>query len=408
MTPNPTPDTRSPYAGARIALLGVLAFGMLLPVTLPVTVLRGLVQERFGVSELATSLFMSINMIGAVATAPLAGAFADRWGRRRALVIGALVADAALLLAMTASVPFWAFMALRFVEGSAHIVALSLLMGIASQARPAAERGRVMGIAGGGLTLGVALGAPIGGVLGRSDPLLPLLAGAIAVSLTALLAWWGLEETAGQESRPSFAKVRATLRKHRLLFAPLAFAFADRFTVGFYTTTFSLFLSRIHGFDPPQIGFHIAIFMLPFALLSVPFGKLSERTSRVAMLSLGSVVYGLLTVTVAWCPPAWLPALMVGLGVASAVMFVPSLLVTTDAAPEPVRTTALGAFNAAGSLGFIVGPAVGGFVSQAVASRVDWETGYRVAFGIAGVSEILCVAVALPFLARLVRQGRTT
>jgi MFS family permease len=405
-TPNPTPA--SSYAGARIVLLGVLAFGMLLPVTLPVTVLRGLVQERFGVSEFATSLFMSINMVGAVVTAPLAGVIADRWGRRRELVIAALVADAGLLLAMTASMPFWAFMALRFFEGSAHIVALSLLMGIASQARPPSERGRVMGLTGGGLTLGVALGAPIGGVLGRSDPLLPLVAGAIAVSATALVAWWGLEETTGQETRPSFAEVRATLRKHKLLFAPLAFAFADRFTVGFYTTTFSLFLSRIHGFDPPRIGLHIAIFMLPFALLSVPFGKLSERTSRVAMLSLGSVVYGVLTVAVPWCPVGLLPPLMIGLGVASAVMFVPSLLVTTDAAPEPVRTTALGAFNAAGSLGFIVGPAVGGFVSQAVAARVDWETGYRAAFGIAGISEIACVAVALPFLARLVRQGRTT
>ena len=35
---------------------------------------------------------------------------------------------------------------------------------------------------------------------------------------------------------------------------PLAFAFADRFTVGFYTTTFSLYLSRVHHLDPPQIG----------------------------------------------------------------------------------------------------------------------------------------------------------
>jgi len=397
-----------PYAGIRVALLGLLAFGMLIPVTLPVTVLRGLVQERFGVSEFATSLFMSINMVGAVVSAPLAGAFADRFGRRRQLVIAALLADSGLLFAMTASVPFWAFMGLRFLEGSAHIVALSLLMGIASHARPPEERGRVMGLVGGGLTLGVALGAPIGGVLGRSDPLVPLLAGAGTVALTAGVAWWGLEEASGQETRPSFAQVRATLRKHRLLFAPLAFAFADRFTVGFYTTTFSLFLSRIHGFDPPRIGFHIAVFMLPFALLSVPFGKLSERTSRVAMLSLGSVVYGVLTVGVAWCPPALLPGLMVSLGVASAVMFVPSLLVTTDAAPEPVRTTALGAFNAAGSLGFIVGPAVGGLVSQTVAAQADWLTGYRAAFGIAGVSEIVCVAVALPFLARLVREGRTT
>ena len=61
----------SAYTGARLALLGVLALLMLLPVTLPVAVLRALVHERFGVSELLTSLFMSINMVGAVLAAPV-------------------------------------------------------------------------------------------------------------------------------------------------------------------------------------------------------------------------------------------------------------------------------------------------------------------------------------------------
>ena len=96
------------------------------------------------------------------------------------------------------------------------------------------------------------------------------------------------------------------------------------------------------------------------------------------------------------------------LGVASAVMFVPSLVVTSDVAPARIRATALGAFNAAGSLGFIAGPLVGGRVSESVAVHTSWLTGYRSAFAVAGVSELLCVAVALPFLMRLVRAGRTT
>jgi MFS family permease len=99
---------------------------------------------------------------------------------------------------------------------------------------------------------------------------------------------------------------------------------------------------------------------------------------------------------------------MIVLGIASAVMFVPSLLITTDVAPEEIRTTAMGAFNAAGSLGFIVGPATGGLISQLVASEHGWESGYRAAFGVAGASEVLCVALALPFLLRLIRTGRTT
>ncbi len=122
----------------------------------------------------------------------------------------------------------------------------------------------------------------------------------------------------------------------------------------------------------------------------------------------GSLIYGVLTAAVAWISLGAMPALMVGLGVASAVMFVPSLLITSDAAPAAIRTTAMGAFNAAGSLGFIVGPLTGGLVSQWVASASGWEAGYRAAFAVAGLSEIACVAIGLPFLIRLVRAGRTT
>ena len=54
------------------------------------------------------------------------------------------------------------------------------------------------------------------------------------------------------------------------------------------------------------------------------------------------------------------------------------------------------------------GEADGGLVSQWVATAHGWETGYRAAFGVAGVAEILCVMVALPFLLRLRRSGLTT
>jgi MFS family permease len=408
MQPAAAPDPPPVYAGARILWLGILALLMLVPVTLPVTVLRGLVQERFDVSELLTSLFMSINMLGAVVSAPLAGAIADRTSRRAPLVVGALAADAVLLLALAAPLPFPAFMALRFFEGAAHIVALSTLLGIASQARGAAERGRVMGLTGGGIMLGVAIGAPIGGLIGHADPRIPLYAGSALVAGAALIAWRVLEETPEAGERPSLREIGGVLRDNPLLLAPLAFAFVDRFTVGFYTTTFSLFLSRIHDLAPARIGLLMACLMLPFGLLSYPFGRLAERWSRVAMISLGSIVYGIGTAAVAWCAPGLLPVLMGALGVASAVMFVPSLLITSDAAPAAIRTTAMGAFNAAGSLGFIVGPVTGGFVSEWVARSAGWEAGYRAAFGVAGASVLVCVALALPFLLRLVRAGRTT
>ncbi len=96
---------------------------------------------------------------------------------------------------------------------------------------------------------------------------------------------------------------------------------------------------------------------------------------------------------------------MGAVGFAAAVMFVPSMLMTTQIAPPEIRATALGAFNAAGSLGFIVGPVAGGAISERVAAHSGWLEGYRAAFVTAGASEALCVLLALPVLLRLRRAG---
>ena len=371
------------------------------PVTMPVPVLRELVQERFAVSELLTSLFMSINMVGGFLVAPAAGAIADRWGRHRPLLIGALAVDAACFAAMTAPVPFAGFMAIRLLEGCAHITALSILLTLASQALPPDRRGRAMGLVGGSMMLGVALGAPVGGILGRAGPLVPLQAGAALLLLATVMGAIAAREVSESDERPGFGAIASALRARPLIAVPLAFAFADRFTVGFFTTTFSLYLGRIHGASSVQIGALIATFMIPFALLSYPFGRIAERRSPVALLCWGSLLYGVGTAAVGFVGPPVLFGLLFVIGVTAAVMFVPSMLMTTQLAPDSIRATALGAFNAAGSLGFIIGPIAGGAISQLVAQRFDWLAGYRAAFMVAGASEALCVVVALVVLARL-------
>jgi AAHS family 3-hydroxyphenylpropionic acid transporter len=401
-------DASSTDSRLRIALIGALALSIMMPVTLPVPILRSLVGDRFAVSELLTSLFMSINMIGAAFAAPVAGALADRLGRRRPLVIIALLVDALCFLGMTLDLPFSIFLGIRLIEGCAHIFALSLLLSIAASLGGVEGRGRTMGITGAGMMLGVALGAPIGGVLGRVDPLRPLLTGAIVLVGAALLAAVTLVEPREHTTRPTAREIWRTVRQHRAITAPLIFAFADRFTVGFYTTTFSLFASGLHGAPPPQVGLWISAFMLPFALLSFPFGLLADRVSKTALLCGGSALYGLLTASLGFWPTSLIGPGMAVIGMAAAVMFVPSMMMTTDLAPPEIRSTSLGAFNTAGSLGFILGPLTGGFVSQVVSADRGAAAGYQAAFGVAGAAEILCVAVALPYLLRLRAEGRTT
>jgi MFS family permease len=302
-------------------------------------------------------------------------------------------------------VPFAGFLAIRFVEGAAHIFALSLLLGLASGARPEAQRGLVMGATGSGLLLGVAAGAPLGGRLGHADPLVPLYVGAAVVGAAAVLALALLRETEGREAaRPRFGEIARMVRARPIVAIPLLFAFADRFSVGFFTSTFPLFLRGVHELPPPRIGVLIAIFMLPFAALSFPFGILSQRTSRAVLMCGGSFVYGGLVASLGFWPTDALGTLMLATGTAAAVMFVPSLLLTAEALPESVRTTSMGAFNAAGSLGFIVGPITGGLVSQTVAASWGWPAGYAAAFAVAGGFKVLLALGAFPVIRRFERR----
>jgi MFS family permease len=264
-----------------------------------------------------------------------------------------------------------------------------------------------MGAIGCGITLGVALGAPLGGLLGRTDALLPLRVGAAVLLAGAALAALALADRP-PGARPSLRAILALARRETALLVPFAFAFVDRFTVGFFTTTFTLYLKNVHELPVARIGLLLGLFLGPFALLSYPFARRSERTSRTALVVGGSLGYGALVATLGAFPPDLLPFLMLALGVLSAVMFVPSLLMVTDLAPDAIRSTALGGFNAAGSLGFVLGPLVGGATSQVVGAATTPHGGYAAAFLAAGLAEIVCVLATLGALRRLVAAGRTT
>ncbi len=388
------------------AVLFVLALCLLVPVTLPIAGLRPLVAERFEVSDFATSIFLSINMLGALVAAPLAGALADRGVPARRAIVAALLADAAAFALLCAPLPFAAFLVVRFAEGAAHITALALLFAHGAH-EPAGEgHARRMSALGAGLTLGVAVGAPLGGLLATSDPLRPLWSGALVSLGTALLALVLLPPAAPALRRaPLGASLRAVARQAELRL-PLAYAFVDRFTVGFFTACFPLYLSRVHAAEPRTIGLLLALFLLPFALLAYPLGRVFAGGRLLIGVCGGSLVYGVLAASLGWWSVEFLPGLMLALGLASAVMFVPSILLTSAIAPDAARGTALGAFHSAGSLGFLAGPLVGAAVAEALAPAIGWHGGYRASFAVAGSAEIACVALTLPALLALRRAGR--
>ena len=365
--------------------LAIVTFLLMLPETLPVPVLRALVLERFSVTDGLATLFLSANMLGALIAAPLVGLYVDRTGNRRRIAILALFVDALLMQALAHPHDYTTFLLLRVFEGAAHVTALTLLMSLTADAA-GERRGRAMGCLGAGLTLGVATGAAIGGMLGKRDPLLTLHVASAVLLLAGLGALFLLPRDTKSSSRPGFREVLRAIREEPRMRAPLALAFVDRFTVGFFTTGFPLMMAGVHGIDRQHIGLLLGAFLYPFALLSYPFGRLAERWSRRRLVFWGSLLYGIAVMFTGVLPTAGIWALMPVLGISSAVMFVPTLLWLLDSAPGIGKTTTMASFHAAGSLGFLLGPLCCGAI---VHFSAEPSTGYVIAFAIAGLSEVL-------------------
>ncbi|MCR9243411.1 MAG: MFS transporter [bacterium] len=387
-------------APGRHALLAATMFLLMMPETLPVPVLRGLVIERFGVDDSLATLFMVANMLGALLAAPIAGLWVDRSGRRRRLCILALLCDAVAMQALAHPLDYGVVLALRVVEGSCHIIALTMLMSLVADSA-GERRGRALGSLGVGLTLGVATGAAIGGIIGKNEPLVTIHAASGLLLLATLAAAWLLPPDITPEKRPGWREVLVAFRDSPTVRTPLLLAFIDRFTVGFFTTGFPLLLAGVHGVDRPTIGMLLAAFLYPFGLLSYPFGRLAERWSRRRLVGFGSLIYGLGVISIGTLSPATMWFVMPLLGIGSAVMFVPTLLWLLERSPGIGRSTAMASFHAAGSLGFLLGPLACGFLVQL---GDEPSTGYVIAFAVAGLTEIVGAALVV----RAVRRTDVT
>jgi MFS family permease len=394
--------------GVRLWPVAAAIFALMLPVTGVVPVLEELTGGRHpGLGDFAKHLFMVSNMLAALLCAPLAGRLSDHLGHRRPIIIAAMLVNAVVLSLLALDAPYAVHLLLRFFDGALHITALTLLMAMTADRAGLHASGQAMGLAGAALTLGVAVGAPVGGFVGAIDPLAVLLAGA-ALSL-ALAAWVGLLQESTHtrpairpDPNPAKPLPPAVLGE---LVVPYAFTFADRLSVGFIISTMTLYLRTVLGAGPTEIGLLMGSFMLPFALLTYTFGRSLRRLDPLPMMFAGSVIYGFVLVTLAFAPlPLWWFLMPTG-GAAAALMFAPSLVLVAHAGGEHARATALGGFHAAGSLGFLLGPLVGGGV-LAVAELVD-RAGWTAAFLVVASLQWVCVALFLPRLRLARRRART-
>jgi len=348
----------------RPALRAIAAatFLTLVPITLLVPGLTELVVDAHGGTRFQAHLFVSLNQLAGIIAVPFALRFHRKRENTRAFLVALLLLDAVAFLGMRSADSLGALFAWRAVDGVAHLPAVTLLMITANRAG-GRRKGASLGLAASALMVGVGVGAPLGGVLIDRDPLLVYSVGAALLVVAAIAAAFVRTPTDAAPI-PSAHKRYHWNRREIAAWMPLAYGFTDRFLIGVFVSTFTLFLTEVHGVSAAARGMLMSLFLLPFALLCWPVGKLTDRIGWFGPIITANILFGAVYASYGVVPFTWLPAAMVLSGVLSALMFAPSLVLVSEFSRRGAGEGLFGTFQVAGSFGFLAGPLAGGVMVE--------------------------------------------
>jgi len=339
---------RIPRLGATIALLCAAAStGVIIPV------LRSLVEQT-GHGSLAAGVFTAAHVLGGVVGAALGGRALRRAGSARRLAAAALVASVAVTLAMAPVASLELRIALRFLDGGCHLLAITALVATATGGDPdqRAQRAVIMGLA---IVLGVAGGLGIGTQFVQPAATLAMAAAMSAAALIAVLIG-----VAGERPAPPPAH-RA---RDRGPIAPGMLAFCERFSFGSMTVAMS-FLAA-----PERVGLVLGVFLVASVIalaaawrFAPALGprKLAVRSSLAftAALAVSAAIdmSGSRALAVLWA---------IGAGTAAGSLYASALVLATRSADLAGRARGMATVHAAGSAGHALGALSAGALAFAL------------------------------------------
>ncbi|GAC1311627.1 MAG: tetracycline resistance MFS efflux pump [Vulcanimicrobiaceae bacterium] len=338
-----------------ITFIDILGFSILIPI-LPYYV------KHFGASTVAVGALFAVFALCQFLAGPLWGHASDRVGRKAVLVIsqiGATLGWAGLAFAPTL---VWVFVA-RIVEGiSGGNISVTQAY-VADRVEPE-QRSQAFAYVGAAFSAGLVLGPVAGGLLlARYGYRMPFLLAAALQLLTLVVTIVFLpEDVAAHGERPEPASLGAILRSlHDDRVSPvLVQKFA--YSLGLYAwfSVFALVLAAIAGFGPTETSFFFACFGVASIVFQLGVvGRLVRAIGVRATSNLGFTsacayfvavpfVHGLVALALAQIAFAF------ALSTTNATL----ATLLTDAAPEQLRGTVLGAGSSLEAIAGVVMPTI--------------------------------------------------
>jgi len=367
------------------------------------SVLPLLAEREFGVAS-RTSILSFILTFGVVKAVfnLIAGGAADRWGRRKTLLVGWLAGLPVPLLIILAPSWHWVVAAnipLGINQGLCWSAAIIMKVDLVGRAR----RGLAIGLNEASGYLAVSLGALLSGYLAAAYGLrpVPFLIGVVA-ALGGLACSLMARETHGYAQieassrpglipgRPSFADILQRVSwKNRSLFAVSQAGLMNNLNDGVCWGLLPLYFTSA-GASLQGTAQLAATYPAVWGLAQLTSGPLSDRYGRKSLMAVGMVVQGfaLFAIALGHSMSVWMAA-MVALGLGTALVYPTFLSAVSDHAHPVWRASAIGVYRLWRDLGY----ALGALLAGAVADRLGIPIAIHIVGGMTLFSGIILAAI---------------
>lgn len=389
----------------RYLVLFAVAFVNFLGGTIVLPTLPLYAQRNFGAQPQQISLLLASYFIAQFLAAPLLGRLSDKYGRLPVLLVSQIGTVLSFVM-MAAAQDFNVLLLARVLDGITGgnlIVAQAYVTDIT----PKEKRTQGLGILFMAFGLGYILGPAVGGIVSAfSGDHMPFVVGASVTAFTVALTWIFLDESLTKEKRQQRAdegRARMSVSEitgNRSLLIILVIGFAAQFCIAIIQSTIALFAAAelFPGETNQQVNLGVGLMLTSIGLGQVItqvffLRPALKRFGEHRLVVYGDILRGLGMMSIAMFASPWLVGgvSLMFMAIASGLMM-PSLQgLATMSLREEINGGALGVYNAATSLGLIMGTGLGGSM---------FDIGHRVPFLIAGGVMLMTVIPAMYLMRR--------
>lgn len=335
----------------------VLGVGIVVPL-LPIH------AHQLGASGFHIALIFGAYAMSRALFLPIFGHMSDRKGRKRFLTVG-LLAYAAISVALAYLDSIIALVVIRLLHGVASAMLIPVFQAYAADLAPAGREGRVMGLYGTVVLVGMSLGPFVGGLVDDHWGFRATfwIMGALAL-LGFVACAWLLPSTSCERALRVARQPYSwqLLLRDRALASLLGFRFAYVVCVGIIWAFVPLYAAFKLSLSSASIGLVITLGILSSGLLNTPMGILADRVNRKLLVVAGGLVagYGILSFGWADSHRAFMLA-SVCFGVGGGICM-PALMAIAaqKGSKSDAMASVMALMTVAHSLGMLVGALLGG------------------------------------------------